>query len=84
MKSGRFILIAVLFIIFIGFIVFSTLSVSYTVSDENDLSLPPQTLNEYNVTELSLTHSIERDKDGKLIMPANDSSDSGDDRACPT
>ena len=62
-KRGlRILLVVVLLGIFAGLIAYSVFRVRYWV--------PGGVKTELNVTLLSLTHGIERGKDGKLVVPA--------------
>jgi hypothetical protein len=58
----RFVLLAGLVVLFVGAIAYSAASVRYSVLGE------PQS--ELTLTKLSLTHLIERAKDGTFVAPA--------------
>jgi len=81
-KLKRPLLLAVLFLIFAGLIVFSTLAIRYPVSGT------PKS--EFAVTELSLTHGVERARDGKLVLADKAGKKGGTkgtkkgSKACPT
>lgn len=75
---ARIILIAVCVLIFAGLIAYSLLRVRYPVNGEAQ--------DELLVTELSLTHSIERGEDGKFVTPdpSERGVSAGGEKACPT
>jgi hypothetical protein len=74
----RAILIAICLVLFIGLIVYSAGKVRYSFMDK-----PAR---ETTITEKSLTHEVERGKDGKLEEPAPEEQKEqpGKGKACPT
>jgi len=73
----RPIILVVLSLLFVGLILFSALKVKYQL-DDNPTSEP-------KITQLSLTDSVIRNEQGKLINPNKSQPGGGADRdACPT
>jgi hypothetical protein len=73
----RFFLILIGVILFVGLIAYSTANIRYPVDGKQKT--------EYFVTERSLTHRVERGKDGKLQTPSGSlSTQPGQGKACPT
>lgn len=77
----RVLLIWGLAAIFVGLILFSILKVSYPVDSGRK--------NELTITELSLTDSVKRDKQGNLTVPQAEKKGTGgksgkSGKACPT
>ncbi|MEN6371719.1 MAG: hypothetical protein ABFD64_06855 [Armatimonadota bacterium] len=85
-RSTRPLLLIALLVIFAGIILYSTFFVKYNAGKSSK--------SEFTITELSLTHSVIRGKDGKLEVPAENPSISKDNKksgksksggkACPT
>lgn len=71
---SRVLLIIICLILFVGLIVYSVEKVRYPVDGKPT--------SEVIVTERSLTHSIERNKDGSFKTPG--AKGSGKGKACPT
>lgn len=63
-RSARPLALIILAVVFAGLILYSAVFIRITAGK------PPKT--EFIVTELSLSHKIERDKDGKLRVPAEE------------